>query len=113
MHSEPVSPHFDASMFISESNLLSPSPTLWNRIIISLFSLNINLQIELQQGLNNDFVPEYRINEALKLNTKKLVGLSQQKKGTSQNFFTKAQTKDRAGTSKPLLIFPFYIKGKN
>lgn len=98
MHSEPVSPHFDASMFIGESNILSPSPALWN---------------QMHQGLNGDFMSEYRINEALKLNTKKLVGLSHQKKGVSQNFFTKPQTKDRAGTSKLLLYFPFYIKEKN
>jgi hypothetical protein len=65
----------------------------------------------MHHGLNNDFVQEYRINEALKLNSKKLVGLSQQKKGTSQNFFTKPQTKDRAGTSK-LTLFFFYIKAK-
>jgi len=82
MHSEPISPHFDLSTLVGESNVFTPTPNLWNQF---------------PYGLNHE--SEYRINEALKLNSKKLVGLSQQKKGgVSRNFFTKPQTQGRAGT---------------
>jgi len=70
--------------------------TLTGSFLIYLFFL---FQIDKAFPLNYEYESEHRINETLKINRQKLVGLSLRKAQSSQTFFMKPQVNDRASTS--------------